>query len=263
MNYLLNEGYDNSIKVSKGYKSKIIINSKNYLDLSFCAGTLMLGHNSKIYRDSLKKIIKNKISNFAVPNVYAEKMSKLLNNTFPHYKKFVFCNSGSESVLKAIRIAKAISKKDLVVSVSGSWHGSIDQFLFSANKNYIPIPNSDGLSNFYKKNLKIIPYNDIEKSKKILNKIKSKISAIIIEPIQACLPMEGAVEYLKFLEKFSKKNKIILIFDEMITGVRTYEGSVQKKFDLKPSISTFGKCIGGGVPIGVIGLSNNILKKIN
>ena len=263
MNYLLNEGYDNSIKVSKGYKSKIIINSKNYLDLSFCAGTLMLGHNSKIYRDSLKKIIKNKISNFAVPNVYAEKMSKLLNNTFPHYKKFVFCNSGSESVLKAIRIAKAISKKDLVVSVSGSWHGSIDQFLFSANKNYIPIPNSDGLSNFYKKNLKIIPYNDIEKSKKILNKIKSKISAIIIEPIQACLPMESALEYLKFLEKFSKKNNIILIFDEMITGVRTYEGSVQKKFNLKPSISTFGKCIGGGVPIGVIGLSNDILKKIN
>jgi glutamate-1-semialdehyde aminotransferase len=205
MNYLLNEGYDNNIKVSKGYKSKIIINNKNYLDLSFCAGTLILGHNSKIYKDSLNKIIKNKISNFAVPNIYAEKMSELLNNTFPHYKKFIFCNSGSESVLKAIRIAKAISKKDLIVSVSGSWHGSIDQFLFSADKNLSPIANCDGLSNFYKKNLKIIPYNDIEKSKKILNRIKNKISAIIIEPIQACLPMEDAVKYLKFLEKFSKK----------------------------------------------------------
>ena len=83
-------------------------------------------------------------------------------------------HAGSESVLKAIRIAKAVSKKDLIVSVSGSWHGSIDQFLFSADKNLSPIANSSGLSNFYKKNLKIIPYNDIEKSKIILNKIKKK-----------------------------------------------------------------------------------------
>ena len=262
MSYLLNEGYESKIKVSKGNKAKITINNKDYLDLSFCAGTLILGHNSKIYKTSLKEIIKKKISNFAVPNIYAEKMSELLNKTFPYYKKFVFCNSGSESVLKAIRIAKAVSKKDLIVSVSGSWHGSIDQFLFSADKNLSPIANSSGLSNFYKKNLKIIPYNDIEKSKIILNKIKKKISAIIIEPIQACLPMEEAIDYLRFLEKFCKKNQIILIFDEMITGIRTYEGSVQKKFNLKPSISTFGKCIGGGAPIGAIGLSNDILKKI-
>ena len=74
--------------------------------------------------------------------------------------------------------------------------------------------------------------------------------------------MEEAIDYLRFLEKFCKKNQIILIFDEMITGIRTYEGSVQKKFNLKPSISTFGKCIGGGAPIGAIGLSNDILKKI-
>ena len=262
MNYLLNEGYEDKIKVSKGDKSKIIIGNKSYLDLSFCAGSLILGHNSKIYKNSLKKIISSKISNFAVPNIYAEKMSGLLNKTFPHYKKFIFCNSGSESVLKAIRIAKAVSNKDLIVSVSGSWHGSVDQFLFSSDKKFSPIPNSDGLSNFYKKNLKIIPYNDIEKSKKILGKIKNKISTIIIEPIQACLPMKEAVKYLKFIEKFSKKNKIILIYDEIITGVRTYEGSVQAKFNLKPSISIFGKCIGGGSPIGVIGLSNNILKKI-
>ena len=74
--------------------------------------------------------------------------------------------------------------------------------------------------------------------------------------------MAESIKYLQFIEKFTKKNKIILIFDEMITGVRTYEGSVQKKFNLKPSISTFGKCIGGGAPIGAIGLNHDILKKI-
>ncbi len=263
MNYLLNEGYSDKLRVTKGNKSKIYINNKSYIDLSFCAGTLILGHNSQIYQKSLKKLSNNKISNFAMPNIYAEKMSKILYKYFKSYfKKFIFCNTGSESVLKALRIAKAVSGKNLIVSASGSWHGSLDQFLFSPSSKLEPKPNCDGISNFYKKNLKYIPYNDVKKSKNILEKIKTKIAAIIIEPIQACLPTEEAKEYLFFLEKFCKKNDIILIFDEMITGVRTYEGSVQAKYNLSPSISTFGKCVGGGAPIGVIGLNKEIIEKM-
>ena len=75
---LLNEGYDKNIKVSKGLKSKIYINNKEYIDLSFCAGTLLLGHNSKIYKNSLKKLANNNVSNFAMPNVHADKMANLL-----------------------------------------------------------------------------------------------------------------------------------------------------------------------------------------
>lgn len=264
MNYILNEGYEGNIKIEKGIKSKIFIKGKAYEDLSYCAGTLLLGHTSNIYRSALKKLSQKNISNFAMPNVYAENLSNILYKKFNNYfTKFVFCNSGSESVMKSLRIAKAISKKDLIVSVSGSWHGSLDQFLFYPNKNMSPISNCDGISKFYKDNLKFIPYNNITESQKILNKVKSKVAAIIVEPIQACLPLEESKKYLFFLQKFSEKHNIILIFDEMITGIRTLEGSVHKKFGLSPSISTFGKCIGGGAPIGVIALSNKIVKKIS
>ncbi len=264
MNYLLNEGYGNNIKVEKGLKSKIYIEGKPYEDLSYCAGTLLLGHNSNIYRKALKKLSAKNISNFAMPNVYAENLSRILYKKFDKYfDKFVFCNSGSESVMKALRIAKAVSKKDLVVSVSGSWHGSLDQFLFYPNKYLKPENTCDGISHFYKKNLKFIPYNDIENTRKILDKVRPKIAAIIVEPIQACLPMESSKKYLFYLQKYCDNNNIILIFDEMITGIRTYEGSVHKKFGLSPSISTFGKCIGGGAPIGVIALSKKLTFKIN
>lgn len=263
MNYLLNEGYEDYIKVQKGIKSKIYIKGKAYEDLSYCAGTLLLGHNSNIYKKTLKKLSAKNISNFAMPNVYAENLSKLLHKTFNKYfEKFVFCNSGSESVMKALRIAKAVSKKDLIVSVTGSWHGSLDQFLFYPNKILNPKNTCDGISNFYKNNLRFIPYNDIENSRKILERIKSKVAAIIVEPIQACLPMESSKEYLFYLQKYCDKNNIILIFDEMITGIRTLEGSVHKKFQLSPSISTFGKCVGGGAPIGVIALSKKLTTKI-
>ena len=264
MNYLLNEGYEDNIKVEKGIKSKIYIKGKAYEDLSYCAGTLLLGHNSNIYKKTLKKLSAKNISNFAMPNVYAENLSNLLYKKFNKYfEKFVFCNSGSESVMKALRIAKAVSKKDLIVSVTGSWHGSLDQFLFYPNKNLNPKNTCDGISNFYKNNLRFIPYNDIENSRKILERVKSKVAAIIVEPIQACLPLESSKEYLCYLQKYCDKNNIILIFDEMITGIRTYEGSVHKKFGLSPSISTFGKCIGGGAPIGVIALSKKLTTKIN
>jgi glutamate-1-semialdehyde 2,1-aminomutase len=263
MNYLLNEGYEDNIKVEKGVKSKIYIKGKAYEDLSYCAGTLLLGHNSNVYKKTLKKLSAKNISNFAMPNIYAENLSKLLYKKFNKYfDKFIFCNSGSESVMKALRIAKAVSKKDLIVSVTGSWHGSLDQFLFYPNKFLKPENTCNGISNFYKNNLKFIPYNDIKNTKIILDRIKSKIAAIIIEPVQACLPMESSKEYLFFLQKYCDQNNIILIFDEMITGIRTYEGSVHKKFQLSPSISTFGKCIGGGAPIGVIALSKKFTARI-
>ena len=122
-------------------------------------------------------------------------MKKIL----PKFSKFVFCNSGSESNIKAVRIARAISGKDMVVSTTGSWHGSIDQFLYSSDKKLNKIKLSDGLSEVDKKRLILIPYNNIDKSKKILSKFRNKISCILIEPIQGCLPLPESKKYLKFL----------------------------------------------------------------
>jgi glutamate-1-semialdehyde 2,1-aminomutase len=265
-NYILNEGYDAKIIFSGGNQSKIYFKNSKLIDFSFCSGALLLGHRSKIFLKCLKDLTKNKISPLSSPNSTAVLFSKLLKKIFPHFSKFIFCTTGSEAVLKALRIARAISNEDLIISVTGSWHGSNDKTLFSTNKKMASVPLSGGLSKFDQKNIKFIPYNNLKESKKILDKYKSKIGDIIIEPIQGGLPLKNIKTYLKFLKNYSKKNKKILIFDEIITGLRCDGKSVQNLYHVEPDISLFGKSFGGGMPIGVIGISKkieNLLKNKN
>jgi glutamate-1-semialdehyde 2,1-aminomutase len=262
-NFILNEGYDNlSNLFSAGKGSNIYINNKKYLDLSLCAGSHILGHNPKIFKKSIKEIPGLNISNFATKNKFAIAFTKTLKKILPNYSKFIFCNSGTEAVMKSLRVARAVTNKNIIISVSGSWHGSTSELLYTNNKKLKNIELSSGLDLNFKNNLKFIPYNDIDYSKKILDKYKKKTMCVIIEPIQGCLPTE-AKKFLKFLDNYCKKNKLILIFDEMITGLRFNCSSVQDEFNLKPSISTFGKCFGGGMPIGIIALKKDIVKKLN
>ena len=262
-NFILNEGYQKTkVFFDEGYKDKIIHQGKAYIDLSNCAGSLILGHNSKVYKEILKKYLKINGSNFAHPNNYAVDYSKTIKKIFPGFEKIIFCNSGTEAVTKALRISKTLNKKEYIVSAIGSWHGSVDSLLFKPDSKLRPQFLSDGLSNNDKKKIIFIPYNDIEASRKILNKNKNKINSIIIEPIQACLPLNNSKEYLKFLRNFCNKNNSTLIFDEMITGIRSDKNSVQQNYNIKPDITTIGKIVGGGMPIGVIGISQNVDKKI-
>ena len=260
--YIFNEGYEaKNLLFSRGYGSNIYIDKKKYIDLSLCAGTNLLGHSPQIFKKTLAKIPKKNISNFAAKNLYAHKYSNTLKRIFPNYSKFIFCNSGTEAVFKSLRIARAITGKNLIISVSGSWHGSVNELLFTPNKKMQNVSLSEGLEHQSKKNVKFIPYNNIELSEKILKKYQKKIMCVILEPVQGCLPIL-AKNYLNFLSNFCQKSKIILIFDEMITGLRLNGKSVQENLNLKPSISTFGKCLGGGLPIGIIGIKKSIEKKI-
>ena len=261
-NYVMNEGYQNTDNVfSKAVGSNVFIKDEKFLDLSFCAGTNLLGHNSLIFKNSLKQVIKSNISNLAAKNIYSLEFSKTLKNIFPKYSKFIFCNSGTEAVFKSLRIARGITKKKLIISVTGSWHGSVNELLFKTNKKLESIKLSEGLEAQTKSNIKFIPYNNIALSKKILKKYEKKIMCVIIEPVQASLPIL-AKEYLKFLSEFCKKKKIILIFDEMITGLRCEGSSIQDILNLNPSISTFGKCLGGGLPMGIIAIKKEIEKQL-
>ena len=269
---LLNEGYDKGDLFIKGKGSIVYTQKKKYIDLSCGAGTLLLGHNSKVYKNSLSRFLKSGLSQFSHPNISANLFSKNLKHFFPYFEKFILCNTGAEANTKAIRIARAVSKKNLIISVTGSWHGSIDQFLFNIQKNYkwmelnnskIIKPLSEGVDKSLAKNLKYIPYNNIELSKKILDKFKSKICCIFVEPIQGGFPTSTALHYLNFLDQYCKGNKIILIFDEILSGIRIGGTSLQNKYGFSPALSTFGKILGGGTPIGVIGVDKKISREIN
>mgnify|MGYP001369894918 CR=1 FL=1 len=271
---ILNEGYSNYRNLYYKGKGSIVYtrDKKPFIDLSCGAGTLLLGHNSKIRTKSIKDYLNKSLSQFSHPNISAYKLAKTLKKIFPQFEKFVFCNTGAEANIKALRIARAVTGKNLIINVTGSWHGSVDQFLFNTKNNYnfwginekTQIKSlSAGIDENLKRNLKYIPSNNIKASEKILKKYKNKICCVLIEPIQGAFPTKETLEYLQFLSNFCLKNKILLFFDEILSGIRVGCSSVQNSYNLKTSISTFGKIIGGGMPIGIIGISkkvNSILK---
>ena len=262
-NLVLNEGYGKNTDLFYGAQNeKIFTKNKEYIDLSMCAGSILLGHNHKVFRQSVVKFLSKKVSNIAAPNIYAKIFATNIKKIVPNSEKIIFCNSGTEAVLKSLRLARALNSKSKIALVTGGWHGSVDQLLYKTDKNLKPVKLSSGLPGEASKKLILIPYNDIKKTKLILDKNRNKISCLIIEPIQGSLPYESIKKYLKFLEVYCKKNNIILIFDEMITGLRTDCSSVQNYFKVKPDISTFGKCFGGGLPIGIISISRTTSQKL-
>ena len=147
--------------VQNGKNDKISIKNKKFYDLSFCSGVLLLGHNSKIFRETLKDFSKKKISIFAHPNIYTEKLAEKIKIFFPNFEKIIFCNSGTESVIKALRICRSINNKRYIVSVTGSWHGSVDQTLYFPDKK---VSFQLGSGGFLSKYLKIRVISDFRQN---------------------------------------------------------------------------------------------------
>ena len=257
---IFNEGYNKSNNYFiKGFKN-IIIDSKNneFIDLTSSGGTSLLGHNNTILKKSLKRFVNSGFSNFALPNEHAKNFTKNSKKIIPQFSKIIFCNSGAEANLKAIRIARAVTNKDKIINITGSWHGSLDQFLLYKDKKGKLNKLSDGLEKNIEKKIIYAPYNDFNKTKKIIDKYKDKICCVMIEPIQGCLPSYDGIKYLKLLNNYCKKKNIILILDEIISGLRTNCSSVQNEYNLSSDISTFGKVFGNSLPIGFIGITKKI-----
>lgn len=260
--YILNEGYNNQNLISHSSGAHIYFGNKKYLDLSNCAGSQILGHNNLIIKSCLKELYKKKISNYANPNIQADEFGRTLKKVVPNFSKFIFCNSGSESIMKALRICRAITKKEIIINASGSWHGSLNETLYNADKKLNNLSLSDGLPKDTKNKIRFIPYGDIKRSKKILDKFKSKICCILLEPIQGSLPNIENLKYIKFLQNYSKKNNLIFFLDEMITGLRDNGKSFQINNNIKSDLSVFGKAFGGGFPLGIIAISPKIHSKL-
>ena len=222
----------------------------------------LLGHNHKVFQKTLNELRKNySLTNYQNKNIRIM-ILKYIKKYFRSAYDLIFCTTGSETVIKAIRISRALSNKSKIFIVSGSWHGSVDQTLYFSKEDLKPIPLSSGISDNIKKNIIILPYNDLEKSKKILDRNYKDASCILIEPITASLPLEQSKNYLKFLKEYSLKKRITLIFDEMVTGIRTANGSVQNRFNIYPDITLVGKAIGGGLPISLIIINRKIFDRI-
>lgn len=230
-----------------------ITNKKGYklIDTTMGSGAQIIGHNNSLIKKIGKQIKKGTI--YTIPNNHTNKVNSYLKQINPDfYKKYIFCNSGTEANMRAIRLARAYTGKDLIGRFHGGWHGGLDGFLneHSSNKG-IPL----AINNLFK----VLPYNDDS----CFDMITSDMAAIIIEPVQGSNPRSDIKKFLQKLKNHCTKKGVLLIFDEIMTGFRLSKNGGAGIFNIRPDIVTYGKVLGGGFPIGAVGGKKEIMKTKN
>ena len=235
------------------------------------SGTHLLGHG--FFNDQIKELVDDGVL-YGDSSLNEFRLKNSLQDIFGEDNEVLFCNSGSEANLKAIRACRAFTGKDKVAMFSGSWHGSYEPLLFQEDwsvprwpptyktlgyKFHIPLPvttASNGVKNHDE--IDVYPYN-MDFSLHYLNTKIDNYSAVIIEPIQGSNPREDMKDFLVELRRITSEANVPLIFDEVITGFRVGLKGVQGWYDIVPDISVYGKIIGGGFPFGVVVGDPNIL----
>ena len=196
-------------------------------------------------------------------------LANLLVERYPSIDLVRFCNSGTEANMHALRIARAYTGKAKLVKTEGGYHGTTDVFEASVDPNIKKagtldqikvIPESRGVSANALKDVLVVPFNDIERTRKMIEEHHEEIACVIIEPIMGSAgQITPEIEYLQFLRKITEEYNIVLIFDEVVTG-RLSTGGAQKYYGVTPDLTTLGKIIGGGVPVGAFGGKKEIME---
>jgi glutamate-1-semialdehyde 2,1-aminomutase len=235
--------------------------------IDFCAswGPLILGHNNAKVREKVTEVMQSGMS-FGAPTALENELAELIikNNRF--VEKIRFTSSGTEAVMSAIRLARGFTGRNKIIKFEGCYHGHSDSLLVKAGSGLVTFgeTSSKGVPHSFALETVVIPLNDTNAITEAFAQFKDQVAAVIIEGIPANngLLMQDKA-YVQFLEKTCKENGALLIFDEVITGFRIgFEGAAAY-YGVKPDIVTYGKIIGGGLPVGMYGASNEIMSQIS
>ena len=224
-------------------------------------GPMILGHAYDPVIDAVIEKAKRGTS-FGMPTEIETTIASLAVAMVPNIDKIRFVNSGTEACMSAIRLARGYTKRDKIIKFAGCYHGHSDSFLIQAGSGAVTFgsPNSPGVTSGTAKDTLLANFNDLENVKQIAAANKGEIAAIIIEPVagnMGCiLPKEGFLEGLRAL---CDQEGILLIFDEVMTGFRLAKGGAQELLGVKADLVTFGKVIGGGMPVGAFAARNEIM----
>lgn len=258
------EGSPLFIKKGDGYK---IWDEDGNEFIDFCCswGPLIHGHNAPFVTESVSKAIQNGMS-FGAPSRLENELGKLIIQNIDHIDKIRFVSSGTEAVMSALRLARGHTKRDKVIKFEGCYHGHVDSMLVNAGSGLATfgISSSGGVPKSFAESTIVLPLNDKKAVMTAFEKHPNEISSIIIEPVPA---NNGLIiqqkEFLLFLKEISEKNGSLLIFDEVISGFRLGFGGAANHYGINPDIVTYGKIIGGGLPVGAYGSSNKIMSEIS
>ena len=224
-------------------------------------GPMVLGHAYQPVVDAV--IEKAKLgTSFGMPTELETQLAALAVSMVPNIDKIRFVNSGTEACMSAIRLARGFTKRDKIIKFAGCYHGHSDSFLIQAGSGAVTFgsPNSPGVTEGTAKDTLLAKYNDLENVKTLIGANKGEIAAIIIEAVagnMGCIPPQKG--FLEGLRELCTTNGILLIFDEVMTGFRLARGGVQELYNINADIVTFGKVIGGGLPVGAFAAREEIM----
>ncbi len=225
---------------------------RRYIDYIASWGPLILGH---AYPPVIEAVVEraHKGTSFGIPTEVEIRIAELAVKMVPHIDKIRFVNSGTEACMSAIRLARGYTGREKIIKFVGCYHGHADAFLIEAGSGGATFgsPNSPGVTQGTAKDTLLANYNDLTSVKTLFEANPEQIAAVIIEPVagnMGCVP--PAEGFLEGLRKICTENRALLIFDEVMTGFRLAKGGAQEVFGIAADIVTFGKVIGGGLPVG-------------
>ncbi|WP_184545066.1 glutamate-1-semialdehyde 2,1-aminomutase [Mucilaginibacter sp. FT3.2] len=258
--------YGTPLFIQKGDGSHIWdADGNEFIDYCCSWGPLILGHNNAKVREKVIEVMQNGMS-FGAPTALENELAELILKNNKFIEKLRFVSSGTEAVMSAIRLARGYTKRDKILKFEGCYHGHTDALLVKAGSGLVTFgeTSSAGVPKAFADETIVVSLNDKEALTKAFEDFKDQIAAIIIEPIPAnngLLLQEK--EYLQFLRDICTQNGTLLIFDEVISGFRVgFEGAAGY-YQIKPDIITYGKIIGGGLPVGCYGASAEIMSNVS
>jgi glutamate-1-semialdehyde 2,1-aminomutase len=226
-----------------------------YIDFVGSWGPMIMGHAHPSVVKAVQDASFNSTS-FGAPTEIEIEMAELVQGMVPNVEKVRMVNSGTEACMSAIRVARGYTGKDKIIKFEGNYHGHGDSFLIKAGSGALTLgtPSSPGVTEGTAKDTLVADYNSLESVEKLLDENEGNVAAVILEPVagnMGCIPpVEG---FLEGLRKFCDKHEAVLIFDEVMTGFRLSRGGAQERYQVWADLVTFGKVIGGGLPVGAFG----------
>ena len=240
------------------------VDGNRYLDFCGSWGPLILGH---AHPDVVKEIARTARHGTSFGTVHENEilLAEKIKSLCPHIELLRFVSSGTEAVMSALRLARAFTKRDKIVKFTGCYHGHSDYLLASAGSGLatLGIPASAGVPDDFAKHTLVVPLNDTDRVDELFKKYGREIAAVIIEPVPANngLLLQSR-SYLGFLRDITREHGSLLIFDEVISGFRVAPGGASEYFGLIPDLSTYGKVVGGGLPVGAFGGRADVMEML-
>ena len=255
----------NPLIVKSGKGAKIYDeDGQGFTDYCLSWGALILGHAHPEVVKAVEKTIKSG-SSFGTTTKLEVEMAKFIIRHVPTIEKIRFVNSGTEATMSAIRLARGFTKKDMAVKFDGCYHGHVDDLLIKAGSGVAKLNESSslGIPANHVQNTVSLPYNDLNALNRFVEQYHKKIACVIIEPVAGNMgTIVPEIRFLKALRELTQKYRIVLIFDEIITGFRMRLGGVQSDLGIFPDLTCLGKIIGGGFPVGAYGGRRDIMNKV-